>query len=255
MGNAYLKRFFDFTHDMHDIRKSLNAYNSALKDTRTHSNADVYYYRAVVHEYLENFQQASVDYQKAMRMDPSLASESSASLAGIYLHISQMSDLITQKAHWKAKKLETTAASIKGKCSDTMANLKVVTLSQLVDDSVNRDCIIFGKILAPVPSASDHDIRRAWVAITPGGQLFGISVYNISSSNLMSSGDEIVISNPHLKTIHMETDYAQYINMASMELFQCVRVENPMTMCVEGLPPRSDMLASVGIHVYARSHT
>ena len=136
-----------------------------------------------------------------------------------------------------------------------MANLKVTTLSQLTDDSINRDCILFGKILMPVhPSPGSSAIRKTWIAITPGGQLFGISVYNISSATLMSAGDEVVISNPHLKTIHLDKDFGQqYTNVANLEPFQSLRVENPMTLCVEGLPPKPDVLASVRIHVSARS--
>lgn len=70
LGNGYLKRFFNISHDKSDLKKAFNAYNQSLADPSTANHPDVHYNRAIIHEYLDEYQRAFDGYLKSASLDP-----------------------------------------------------------------------------------------------------------------------------------------------------------------------------------------
>ena len=99
LGNAHLAQFFQMQHDPVDLSKALKAYQRALGNKKNgattsssatnssattnekidttdsnnqSSNPDLYFNRATVHKYLENYNQAIEDFKAAHTVDPEL---------------------------------------------------------------------------------------------------------------------------------------------------------------------------------------
>ena len=117
LGNAHLAQFFQMKHDPTDLSKALKAYQRALgkgkgkgkgeqneskSGTTTDTtasvlsstvNPDLYFNRATVHKYLENYDQAIEDFKSARTIDPELPSSNmiayiERSCLKIFKHIS-----------------------------------------------------------------------------------------------------------------------------------------------------------------------
>ena len=72
LGNAYLGSFFNLDHDPIDLKKALSSYERAAKfrDVNKSLLPDLFYNRAEVHTYTQNYTKAVADYRKAYAIDP-----------------------------------------------------------------------------------------------------------------------------------------------------------------------------------------
>eukprot|EP00945_MAST-04E_sp_MAST-4E-sp1_P005192 g5192.t1 len=72
LGNAYLGSFFNLAHDPADLTRALKAYENAEKHRDDGVNAlpDLFFNRAEVHSYLQNYNLAIQDYRRAGEVDP-----------------------------------------------------------------------------------------------------------------------------------------------------------------------------------------
>ena len=85
LGNAHLAQFFQLKHDPADLSKALKAYRRAMPveakkvggangngDANMDTNPDLFFNRATVHKYLENYDEAIADFRAAAALDPEL---------------------------------------------------------------------------------------------------------------------------------------------------------------------------------------
>ena len=130
LGNAHLAQFFQMKHDPVDLTKALKAYQRALgkgnkkkaseeDDSTTNSddnindtmiNPDLFFNRATVHKYLENYDQAINDFKTAHLVDPELPSTNM--IATIERSCLKIHKHITTSCRLKPKRLNTLANSI-----------------------------------------------------------------------------------------------------------------------------------------------
>ena len=107
LGNAYLGSFFNLAHEQADLKRALSAYGNAEKhrDENVNLLPDLYYNRAEVHSYLQNYSLAIMDYRRAGMIDP-VGLSAEEKIAQIYRNIFKTSELASKKCGVKAKRLE-----------------------------------------------------------------------------------------------------------------------------------------------------
>ena len=71
LGNAHLTRFFIGGQDYEELNFALKAYTQAEQHS-SYKNPDLYYNRAQIFSYLENYQKAIADFEAAHLIDPEL---------------------------------------------------------------------------------------------------------------------------------------------------------------------------------------
>jgi hypothetical protein len=100
-GNAYFHNAFISSTQYEDLNFALNSYNQAEKYLQN-KNPDLYYNRAIVQSYLENYNEAFSDFNIA-HIDESLKADSLAN--NILVFVLEMCKLIKNKCTIKPKKL------------------------------------------------------------------------------------------------------------------------------------------------------
>eukprot|EP00831_Metopus_contortus_P061476 TRINITY_DN53333_c0_g1_i1.p2 TRINITY_DN53333_c0_g1~~TRINITY_DN53333_c0_g1_i1.p2 ORF type:complete len:204 (+),score=49.66 TRINITY_DN53333_c0_g1_i1:15-626(+) len=73
LGNSYLANFFANMQSHEELDRSLKAYHQS-ESKQKFKNPDLYFNRAEVHGYLENYKEAVADYLTAHGIDPTLLS-------------------------------------------------------------------------------------------------------------------------------------------------------------------------------------
>ena len=107
LGNAYVSNFFTITHSATDLQKGVTAYNKAcdLSDPDgDRPNPDLYFNRARVMKYLEEFEKARVDYKKAADLDPTLPT--AGPLQEIRQWVARAADLVKRQGRVKVRRRE-----------------------------------------------------------------------------------------------------------------------------------------------------
>ncbi len=66
LGTTFLKLYFDFSHDVKDLSRSLAAYNKASSYSH---DPDIYRNRGVIYYYMENYDDAISDFKRAIEYD------------------------------------------------------------------------------------------------------------------------------------------------------------------------------------------
>ena len=106
LGNAYLGSFFNLNHDPTDLKKALSAYERAdkFRDVNVSLLPDLYYNRAEVHTYTQNYTKAVADYRTAFEIDP-IGLQSEERIEIIKKKVKKASDLVKKKGGLKPKRL------------------------------------------------------------------------------------------------------------------------------------------------------
>jgi tetratricopeptide (TPR) repeat protein len=68
LGSTFMALYFKLTHDIKDLHRALEAYDNAIGST----NPDLYYSRAIIHQYLENIDESISDLKKTSELDRNL---------------------------------------------------------------------------------------------------------------------------------------------------------------------------------------
>ncbi len=107
LGNAYLGSFFNLNHDPDDLKKALQAYERAVKfrDADKLLLPDLFYNRAEVHTYTQNYTQAVADYRTAFQIDP-IGLKSQERIEAIRKKVLKASTLVKKKGGIKPKRLK-----------------------------------------------------------------------------------------------------------------------------------------------------
>eukprot|EP00340_Litonotus_pictus_P000911 CAMPEP_0170528620 /NCGR_PEP_ID=MMETSP0209-20121228/14147_1 /TAXON_ID=665100 ORGANISM="Litonotus pictus, Strain P1" /NCGR_SAMPLE_ID=MMETSP0209 /ASSEMBLY_ACC=CAM_ASM_000301 /LENGTH=278 /DNA_ID=CAMNT_0010819985 /DNA_START=34 /DNA_END=871 /DNA_ORIENTATION=- len=106
LGNAYFHNAFLNKNQYEDLQKAVNSYNMSEKHQKNYKNPDLYYNRAMVHLYMENFTKAYVDLAITQSVDPNLkAGEQAENVAqlvtGFYRQIKNQCSVKSKKISQK----------------------------------------------------------------------------------------------------------------------------------------------------------
>jgi tetratricopeptide (TPR) repeat protein len=135
LGNAHLAQFFQLQHDPADLSKALKAYRRAMpaegkneivetagesaggghaaaSASAAETNPDLFFNRATVHKYLENYDQAIADFKAAAALDPELPAANM--ITYIERSCAKIQKHVESRCRVKAKRLSSISGSILG---------------------------------------------------------------------------------------------------------------------------------------------
>jgi tetratricopeptide (TPR) repeat protein len=83
-----------------------------LDDVDGKINPDIWYSRAELHHFLENYAAALVDYREAIRLDPTMMTTNRPPVDEICTYLGKMDELIHKRANLKPKKFQSCISSL-----------------------------------------------------------------------------------------------------------------------------------------------
>jgi tetratricopeptide (TPR) repeat protein len=233
MGNTYLSLFFAMSHDNNDLDAALKAYRKS-EEVEAHKklsdpdnfklNPDLYFNRAQVLVYLEDFEAAVADYKIAKQLDPESSAEDRISDIG--RRISGAAELVAKKGHLKAKRLTALAQSLgtdtnldakleRAPNGDAHSAVAVNSINELVPGG-NAQKRIDLKLLGPLGRAGDTPV--SFLVMDRQENLFGLSVYHLDASaqaKIKQDKDRITIVDPVLKVAKLDDHQYTFLQVKS----------------------------------------
>ncbi|KAJ3407981.1 Tetratricopeptide repeat protein 5 [Chytridiales sp. JEL 0842] len=239
IGSTYLKRFFSVTFDLKDLVKSLSAYNKAAACPKANTNADLYRNRAIIYQYLENYQQALEHFEKAAQLDPlDVGVDSWIIISSILRLLTDVSTTIdTLQAKFSEDKTALTIeksksvpppfpAAVLNKYKELYASdLTVISSSgdssweKHQDDNLGYLVFI---VLAEIP----NQLPRTFIGQDKKGSLFAVSVFNVSN-DVIRLGDVVGLIHPLMLQLDVDFD-------GKKVGYKSLRVDRPWLVSVNG---------------------
>mmetsp|Transcript_10982 Transcript_10982/g.13103 ORF Transcript_10982/g.13103 Transcript_10982/m.13103 type:complete len:431 (-) Transcript_10982:77-1369(-) len=245
LGNAYMMTFFT-TFATSDLEGCLKAYEAAEKSTVDSANKkpDLYYNRANVYKYYENFQEAIDGYKKAIALDPQLPGQDQ--IDNINRFVTKLAKLVATRNGIKGKKLAKLASVIPENCQ--IKNSKRVELDEL-ENGENKDTFLVGVTVSPV--TRPESVPVSFIVMDKKNNMFVVSIYDVVSSlrEYIKIGDVIYVNRPNLSR--------KSVNEFKERVYPCVTVSNPVNISVNGnaLPKEAFAKPSVRVETFSTAVT
>ncbi|KAI9136551.1 hypothetical protein BKA69DRAFT_1178831 [Paraphysoderma sedebokerense] len=251
LGTSYLKLFFSVTQDQKDLMRALNAYGLA-ESCDMINNPDLYYNRAVTHQYLQNYAASIADYLRASYLDP-ITLNSAECLHNLLSYIAKTQSLIQKKANLKPKKLRFQLDSFKDS-PDPLKHFgegkrEVAGIGELVEADIkcesgknggsvlngnaNGSVVLGVKVLAEVHNVIE--VPKSYIVMDKEGAVFNLTIYNIRN-DLIRMFNDIAIVNPVLVNNRIAIG-------ETIISYPTVRVDSPLTISINGRAPTTDFVA------------
>ena len=229
-GNAYFHKTFIDQSQYNDLNFALSAYNKSESKINKYKNPDLYYNRGVVHAYLENYEQAFLDFKEANTIDETL--QSNKICDNILTTVGTTCKLVKNQCGLKPKKLAQIVATIPHNLKEDVEYVMEHT-SKLVE-GVNKGKLITGKIVQSVKSF--FEVPISLVCVDYEGEFVCVSLYNISKEfleNVKYMTSTFVILNPVLKKISMKEVVDGKATGKVLE-YPCIQVSDLQELLVDG---------------------
>lgn len=238
LGNAYLALFFARMESIDDVKRALQAYKRAETDKREAvNNPDLHYNRATVHEYQEDYGLAVEGYSLAALLDPDWPDPKAAS-ERIKSRCLSIQDHIDSNGKIKGKKLNALVESLKSSGGDGLSEIPVSKL----EEGVNGMTTCRLKI---VKIFSSDTPPQTFLAVDKEGSLACLTIYNMVP-DVINSSDVVVVPEPFFRRIK--------IAFAEDKCdFASIRVDNPVTVRVNGKALGTDGLVKSALTITAKS--
>jgi tetratricopeptide (TPR) repeat protein len=226
-GNAYFFKAFIDNTQYEDLKYALGSYNKAESLQDKHKNPDLFYNRAVVHAYLENYNEAYKDFISANEIDANLKASDLAD--NILTNTIQTCKFIKNQVSLKPKKLSQILSTIPTNVKDNIEYSLSKVNCELLSLGVNKNKLISAKIVQLITTS--FEVPISFICVDHDGNFFSLSVYNISKSILETIkpfATNVVILDPVYKLINFST-----IPEKNYE-YPCIQVSNLQTLLIEG---------------------
>eukprot|EP00286_Rhodomonas_abbreviata_P021267 CAMPEP_0181309596 /NCGR_PEP_ID=MMETSP1101-20121128/12097_1 /TAXON_ID=46948 /ORGANISM="Rhodomonas abbreviata, Strain Caron Lab Isolate" /LENGTH=410 /DNA_ID=CAMNT_0023416089 /DNA_START=169 /DNA_END=1397 /DNA_ORIENTATION=+ len=179
LGNAYMSFFFASSLDREDLFRALKAYHrsDACVDSQ---DPDLYYNKATVYRYLEDYQSAILEFNRAAELDPNL--QAAEAIKEVESLVGEMTWMIEQHCNLKPPRIHAMLATLPAMPEPLVvsaAEFRNVGCPQL-KEGANVGKAVTGLVLA-TPKA-DGPIRL--VVAERGGELSCVSVYNMKGGRV-----------------------------------------------------------------------
>uniref|UniRef100_A0A6B2L706 Tetratricopeptide repeat protein 5 OB fold domain-containing protein n=1 Tax=Arcella intermedia TaxID=1963864 RepID=A0A6B2L706_9EUKA len=199
LGNAHLSFFFltGQHYNVQDLNMALSAFKQAEKSVEGLNKVDMYFNRATVYRYLEDYQLAINDLDSATSLDPDWPTPKQSKLQ-ITDMLQSIHKAITSKGNLPQSKIKSFVASIN---EDRNKN----GFSQLNQLNIGNNtgkvlvCTIVGLINNPT------GIPLTTIVMDQDTECVALSVYNLASG-ILKVGNKIEINSPKLKDITIKAD-------------------------------------------------
>ncbi|XP_038067973.1 tetratricopeptide repeat protein 5-like [Patiria miniata] len=253
-GNAYLTVFFNGGQKSSILKQCLGAYSQAEKDTIQKSNPDLYFNRATIFKFQEDYQASLDGYRMAQSLDPTWP-EPKEKLSELVTYLQNVTQLVQQKGKLKAKRLQQLLASIKetdlgpyGGGSYTPpkgdpVKLELMPLSRLAAGP-NPEKVVHGKVVCSV--ATDEPIPFTFAMVDAEGSCFAVNIYNIAKGQGVIIGDSVAVPEPFVQ-------HNDFVFDKTNVKFSSIRVDTPVALVVNGKKLGLEKQAPAVVSLYAKS--
>jgi len=201
LANAYMSHFFSVSFAQEDLTRALQAYHKSEGAAQACSNPDLHYNQATVHRYLEEYQSAVDEFERADLLDPLLRARESINQVANW--VASMHTMVSKRCHLKPSRISQALASIQ-QCPDPLqvegGSFTPTTLSEL-QEGKNPSVALQGMIMA----APDGDLPLHLVVSDSDGQFFSVAAYNLKKG-VLKPGDTITLLAPTLLTCSLSGD-------------------------------------------------
>jgi len=221
LGNAYLTNYFVAVQKLDELQNALKAYNQAEARLEI-QNPDLYYNRATVLNYLEQFDLAVENYKRADQADPTLNSQ--AAIQNIVERIRVIHNAIINKGRMKQKKLENTVKNIPCVLTKQPKNLgdkpfEIRSLTDLAPEK-NDGVILSCKITNTI--SKKGEVPAKFIFVDFKGNFGCISIYHCNDDIYEQIRDQtdIYIIEPRLKDIKFKPDSEQEMSYKTIQVIE-----------------------------------
>ncbi|CAI2369229.1 unnamed protein product [Moneuplotes crassus] len=258
LGNAHLTNFFMGSKNYEDLNFALKAYTQAEK-TQVYEHPDLYYNRATIYNYLENYTEAINDYEVAHSIDQNLGAKDRAKAIEDY--VINVCNLIKKKGTIKSKVLngivksipktigqvkfikpvkdhseetkydeenkEETKEATSNLVSDKVTKYKVLTIEQCIIGE-NSGGVFVCKLICPLKK--DQEVPICFLVVDSQFKFAVLSLYNISRNiDKVKFGDTLMVKDPTYKVVSVR--YKQ-----NVLAYSCVMVTDICNILVNKKP-------------------
>lgn len=193
LGNAYMSYFFASSLDREDLFRALKAYHRSDLDGQS-QDPDVHFNKGTVYRYLEDYQNAVIELQRADELDKDL--DASSQVLQMLKLVHEMHSMIVRKCNIKPQRL-----------AAVLATLPAMTEPISVGGCEYVDCHLdnlseawnAGKMVTALIMAIPYTERPIHLVVADrAGTFFAMSVYNMHEGKL-KPGDFITALSPYLR--------------------------------------------------------
>ncbi|CAM9230402.1 unnamed protein product, partial [Ectocarpus sp. 8 AP-2014] len=204
LGNGYVASFFGSSRGIKDLDRALQAYKKAEAYGGEKGNPDLFFNRAQVFQYREDYPESIRDFRLARELDPMLPVNQA--LHSIETGVDRLSKLVEKKGGLKTKRLSQLIAPLRGESlrrglGDTyhLVGLRELRLGR------NMGVAVALKVVMPAGQSSQPPERL--VVVDRSGECAVLSLYSISTEacEKIQSKDTLVVRNPEFRTICLGT--------------------------------------------------
>ncbi|CAM9538931.1 unnamed protein product [Ectocarpus fasciculatus] len=204
LGNGYVASFFGSSRGIKDLDRALQAYKKAEAHGGEKGNPDLFFNRAQVLHYREDYPESIRDFRLARELDPMLPVNQA--LHSIETGVERLAKLVEKKGGLKTKRLSQLIAPLRGDslrrglgdaCS--LVGLRELRLGR------NMGVAVALKVVMPAGQSSQPPERL--VVVDRSGECAVLSLYSISreACEKIQSKDTLVVRNPDFRTICLGT--------------------------------------------------
>ena len=218
LGNAYLARYFSLSHDVEDLSCALKTYEKSEKFAQradAPENPDLFFNRAEVYCYLEDYEKAKADWHKSATLDPSLNSQEK--LDKLSRRMYRVWESLQKRGKMKPKRLALVASSLKqeSELPEELQEKKEVLMASL-KEGLNEEVYLKVKVLKQVRPT--NDTPASFLVVDKEENTFILSVYNVESSylaRLRAERDLLHLFNPRCKTVQWDSQRFRVVQTTS----------------------------------------
>jgi tetratricopeptide (TPR) repeat protein len=200
LGSTYMALYFKLTHNINDLYRALEAYDKAIGST----NPDLYYSRAIIHQYLENVEDAIVDLKKAAVLDKSLETRCKHAIVNMKKYLRELVKGLDSKVFYidEVGLDERGIVTFKEKLNkDIVGEVTISELKQGKNLKLNLRLVVLRCINRYHDNTGRYlNLKRTFLALDKNGDFIALSVFNIKPNTIQVS-DVITIMNPFEKLV------------------------------------------------------
>ncbi|ESN92440.1 hypothetical protein HELRODRAFT_157915 [Helobdella robusta] len=233
-GNANLAKYF-ISQNPNLMKQSLSAYIRAETDPVACNSYDLHYNKGTVYEYLEEYEKALLDYDVALRLQPTFE-EAAQKESQLVKYLKETTHLLSTKGNIKGKRLKTFVSKITPELhlgSHLPVYLKdgdysVKNLKDL-NTGPNPKTILLGKVVGSL--FNNSSVSFTFSIVDKNEDSTAVTVYNALHGWGVKIDDSIAIPDPRLNRINFSYKGDSFD-------FYTIRVEHPMHMIVNARKPK-----------------
>jgi len=240
LGNAYLALFFAKMETVDHVKQALKAYVQAEKDKgQATNNPDLHYNRATIHKYQEEYSLAVEGFLLAAVLDPGWAAPKNAA-EELRQQLSNVVDLIQNKGKIKSKRVSAALEALKSS-TDSANHIPVSELGEGINGGTAVELVILGCL-------PGENLPQIYVGVDSSDTWVAITLYNTEAAALKVE-DKISIPEPYFRNVVVDVP-----GWGPKLGFPSIRVDNPVTLKVNGTMLGQGKLAKSELRINANSN-